>query len=237
LIEAAVFRPGHHAKRTSPITELHQEEVQMMRDDRLPIIAGVVVAILLTVAVPALAQPQRPAPRVPMPILTGQRDVELTNLARDIVVLRAINSLAMTKEQIQKLVPLLEQMVAADRRLREGARRQLAAERQRLLAGNPPPEESRRAMMALSDARREYQKEAEQVMNRVLGILSPKQGEKLKRIVAGGLGRAAASGPAAPRAAPPEHEVLRKAGLGPSTQALDHVIELLKEKLHAMSAS
>ncbi len=41
-------------------------------------------------------------------------------------------------------------------------------------------------MMALSQARREYQKEAEQVMNQLLEVLSQEQGEKLKRIVAAG---------------------------------------------------
>jgi hypothetical protein len=190
--------------------------------------------------------------RMPMPMLMGgERDPELTSLVRDIVALRAIDSLGMTRDQIEKLIPLLEQELAAEGRLRDQALEQLRGERARLIAGTATPERSRAAQAAIAEARRRYAQDMERMTSQAGSFLSAQQVEKLKRLAAGALtsarGRLGAG--AVPRAeegarrgaakAPQERKgelggVLQGLGRGPSAQVLTHVIGLLKEKLEAM---
>jgi len=168
--------------------------------------------------------------RVPMPMLQGARDAELTRLVRDILVLRVINSLGMTRQQMAALIPLLENVVAADRRLRDEARKQLLAERQRLIAGTATPQQSRQAMAAIAAARRRYAQELADIRDQTGQVLSPQQVQKLNRLASG-----AAPGPAKPPGVrkSPETQSLRPGG-SPSAEALERIIVLLKEKLQAM---
>jgi len=203
---------------------------------------GIFVALALLAASvrPGLAQPRpgpgaRPGPpRVPMPMLMGAgRDTELTALAWDIVALRAINSLGMTREQIEKLIPALEGVLAAEKRLREEALRQLRAERARLLAGTATPEQAGAAMAAIAEARHRYTQDLDQAMSRIGDILKAEQMETLKRLVAGPISRGRpARAPEARAPRPPEESKLLS-GL-PSPGVTEHVIGLLKEKVRAM---
>jgi len=209
----------------------------------------VIAAIVLAaIAWPASAQPPRKAgaaprasarPRIPMPMLMrGERDTELTDLVRDIVALRAVNSLRMTREQIEKLIPVLEDVAAAERRLREEAVRELRAERARLIAGTATPEQSRRTQAAIATARRAFTRASEQAKARAATILAPEQLSKFNRLTGAGPRKGAA--PAMPGgAAPPAlgKGLLQGIGGSPSAQVLQHVIGLLNEKLQAMQAS
>jgi hypothetical protein len=217
------------------------------------------VAALLVVitAVPGLAEsrapradaPMRPGAamgpaqaRMPMPMLMGQRDPELTAMVRDIVILRAINLLAMNREQIEKLIPLLEQAMAADRRLRAQALDQLRQERQRLLAGTATAEQSRDTYAAMSAVRRQYADEVERLMSQAAGFLGAQQIEMVKRITMGSMQRGPGGQGAAGRREPQrrpgaadEEQELR--GIGPSAEAIEHLVGLLKEKVLAMATA
>jgi len=208
---------------------------------------GLIVALALVLAgsaLPGLAQP-RPGPRsrvrpgmarMPMPMLMGaERDTELTGLARDIVALRAINSLRMTRDQIEKLIPLLEELLAAEGRLRQQALEQLRSERARLIAGSATREQSRAALEAIAEARRRYAQEVERTTSQAGSVLSQEQVKKLKRLAAGAF---ASTRNRRRPAMPPEQEdevgaILKGIGPQPSGQVLAHVIGLLKEKLQA----
>jgi hypothetical protein len=205
----------------------------------------------MVVAIVAAAQPlwaanappatqARPRPmraRMPMPMLQGARDPQLAALVRDIVVLRAINSLGMTRQQIAAVIPELEQVVAADRRLRDEVRKQLLAERQHLLAGTATPQQSRQAMAAIGAARRRYAQELADVKDEMGRILSPEQMHKLNRLASGASAAQPPTGMNAPQPPgvkrAPEAQPLRPGG-SPSVQALEQIIALLKEKLQAM---
>jgi len=204
--------------------------------------------VLATIAWPLAAQPpKKPSsalqasagPRIPMPMLTrSARDTELTNLVRDIVALRAINSLGMTREQIEKLVPVLEDVVAAENRLRQEAVRELKAERARLLAGTATAEQSRKTQATIATARRAFTRASEQAKAKAAIILTPEQLGKFNRLTGAAPRKGAA--PAMPQgAAPPPlgKGLLQGIGASPSAQVLQHVIGLLKEKLQAMQAS
>jgi hypothetical protein len=216
---------------------------------RMRSIAMIIVtaAVLLTaVAAPGPAQQgtrrgsrSRPGLQghIPMPMLMGRRDAELTGLARDIVILRAINSLKLTKDQIEKTIPILEQVVAADQRLRENALQQLRAERARLLAGTATGDSTRQAMTAIADARQRYSSEIDQLQGKLSQILNKEQTDTLRKIVAGapGPGMRPEGRPESP--APPEMLGLRTAEMSPSAQATEHIVDLLKEKLAAMKGA
>ena len=171
--------------------------------------------------------------RVPMPMLMGRRDAELTATVRDIVVLRAINSLNLTRDQIEKVIPILEQVVSADRKLREEALRQLRAERARLLAGTGTPEDSRQTMVAITAARRDYAAELQGLQGRLDQILTKEQGDSLKKIVAGTPAPGMRGGERNPEASP-ESQMFKVASIGASAEATERIVELLREKLKAM---
>jgi len=204
--------------------------------------------VLATIAGPIGAQPPKKprgapqasaGPRIPMPMLTrGARDTELTDLVRDIVALRAINSMGITRDQIEKLIPVLEDIAAAEKRLREQAIRELKAERAGLLAGTATAEQSRKTQAAIATARRAFTRASEQAKAKAATILTPEQMSKFSRLTGAGPRKGAAS--AMPQgAAPPApgKGLLQGIGGGPSAQVLQHVIGLLNEKLQAMQAS
>jgi hypothetical protein len=209
---------------------------------------AVCAMVLATMAWPLGAQPPKkpgPAPqasaeaRIPMPMLTpAARDTELTDLVRDIVALRAINNLGLTSEQIEKLIPVLQEVVAAEKRLREQAIRQLEAERARLLAGTATAEKSRKTQAAIATARRAFTRASEEARARAAAILTPEQLSKFNKLTGVGPRKGAApAAPQTPKLPGAGKGLLQGIGGGPSAQVIRHVIGLLREKLEAMQAA
>jgi hypothetical protein len=209
---------------------------------------AITAMVVAAVAWPVRAQPpKKPSgapqasagPRIPMPMLTrGTRDTELTDLVRDIVALRAINSMGITRDQIEKLIPVLQDIAAAEKRLREEAIRELKAERARLLAGTATAEQSRKTQAAIATARRAFTRASEQAKAKAATILTPEQMSKFSRLT-GAAPRKGAAPTAAQGAAllAPGKGLLQGIGGGPSARVIQHVIGLLKAKLRAMQGS
>jgi len=101
------------------------------------------------------------------------RDPELMALQR------AINSLGVNRDQAETLRPLLEQVVAADKRLRAEEMR----ERERLLRGAITEEERRAAQRAIAEAREKYAQQVEQIPSRARSFLSADQAARLRRLI------------------------------------------------------
>jgi len=217
-----------------------------MRMHRALMVTSLGLVLLAASAFPGLAQPQpksqarakakppRTSMPMPMPMLMGAgRDTELTGMVQDIIALRAINSLGMSKDQIEKLIPVLQEVLAAEKRLREEALGQLRGERARLLAGTATPEQSDAARAAIVEARRRYADQVEQAKSRAAAFLSPEQMEKWTRLGAGAFTRRHAG--ARPMPGGQEvAEMLKDIGPEPSSRVLEHVTGLLKEKVKAM---
>jgi hypothetical protein len=203
---------------------------------------GVMTTIALTVmlaginALPGLAQPHPGGDsasgrgRIPMPMLMGQPDPELTIVVRDIVILRALNSIDMSVDQVKQLIPLLERVVEADRRLRAEALRELRAERERLLVGTATAQKSDETQQAIAASRRQYEEEMERLKSQALSFLSAEQGEKLTKLTMAGWELARLGGGPARRGE-------AGTGVGPSGEAIQHVVDLLREKVRVMSAT
>lgn len=213
-----------------------------MRNRAITTLTVTVVTLLAIVPSVGYAQPgprRGPGPRagmsrrIPMPMLMGRRDAELTAVARDIVILRAMNGLNLTRNQIERIIPILEQVVSADRNLREEALRELRAERARLLAGTGSPEESQQTMAAINAARRQYAVELQGLQGRLDQVLTKEQSESLKKIVAGTLAPGIREGEGRSEASP-ESQMFRVASIGASAETTAHIVELLREKLKAM---
>ncbi len=208
--------------------------------NELRIVAATAVMLGMLSALPGAAAPpagppprREPGPggvRAPMPMLMAQRDPELTGLVRDIVILRAINGLGMTLDQTKKLIPALEQVAAAERHLRDEALRQLRAERARLLVGSGTDEGSRDARKALAAVRSEHAAELDRIVSQISGFLSADQVGKLKKLAMGGARREG-------RPREPGWGGESPGGPGASSEVIQRVVELLKEKVKAMSAA
>src|SRR3990170_4182041 len=75
--------------------------------------------------------PDGPGMAAPPPGPPPLGDPELARLTTDIVILRAINQMNATPEQLSKVADLLRDLVKAERDLRERGQRTLADERER----------------------------------------------------------------------------------------------------------
>jgi hypothetical protein len=97
-------------------------------------IAAIALIAIAATGWTALAQgPAAPPPSGP----GASGDPEMASLTTDIVVLRAINNINATPEQLRKLADLLGDLSDAERALREQAIAELTKERERLLAAKP----------------------------------------------------------------------------------------------------
>jgi hypothetical protein len=120
--------------------------------------------------------------------------------------------------------------VASDRRLHDEALRQLRAERARLLVGSATDESSRDTQKALAAARAQHAADVDRIMSQISGFLSAEQVEKLKKLAMGGERREE-------RPREPRWGGERPRGPAFSAEVAGRVVELLKEKVKAMSAA
>jgi len=192
--------------------------------------AAAVCTVLLATA--ALCQPS-PAPR------QGRewQDVELASIAMDIYLLQRINDCAFSPQQIRRVIPVLERVLADTKRLRTQVKSRLLQERRRLILGqepSTPPDEIRRTIVAEAGQLRE---QARRVLESTRAFLSPQQVQKLQELVAGrprGLFFRGGEPPAGRQGREPRAGEGMRPPTGPNQIALTKVIALLREKLAAL---
>jgi len=225
---------------------------------RAGLLAGAVFGTTLMVAVPVGAQEGEPPPAPPRPALEVA-DPELAQIARDILLLRIINQVGMTADQIAAVIPTLEGLLSEEQAMREDVKRVMLEQRRALLAGDVPEaqlQESHRKMRERTQAFREGVRKRLAELN---GSLKDEQVKRLSGLVMMGpsVWRHGPSprdrgesdnGPSArdrgqleggesgqpwrtrrTMALPPTGEEM-----GPSVRVLERVIVLLKEKLQVM---
>ena len=230
-------------------------------------IAVMMLIALVGVTCVAVAQdlaPEPPAgaPPGPPPGPAPLGDPELARLTTDIVVLRAINRINATPEQLGELADLLRDLGVAEGELREQAREVLAKERARLLRAKPgeqpPPGDGLQAIKVLT---MEFQTKVQAAELEAQKLLEPEQmrafrlllamtrGERLAQRSPDRMPRAKRDfrpeldGPPPPGAPPPGDRDLRermrermgRAGALPRPPVpLQRVLELIEEKLAAL---
>lgn len=121
------------------------------------------------------------------PPLAGEE--ELARIARDILLLRALNDLGLSREQIRQALPPLKEWLAAQRRFREGVKRWLLSQRARLLKGNPSAVERNRASQEMDTLRKRYREAIEAARRKITEVLGQEKGGGLIRLVRGGFTR------------------------------------------------
>lgn len=216
-------------------------------------LVGALIWGLLAAAI-ALGDPPAPPPPQPPPELWSQpEDAELAALIADIFLLRQINEAGLTRDQIGKLLPVLEGMLRDAERLRAGVKARLLEERRLLLQGKQTAKSAEAAKREIQQSARRFAEEARKSLDATRSFLSPGQVERLTHILIarpGGFFRRAVAGAGERRHRPPagrdgSREPERRGpevrpdlgprGLGgPSTVVLRRLIQLLQEKLRVM---
>jgi hypothetical protein len=174
-------------------------------------------------------------------------DPELAQITADIFILRQINEAGLTRDQIKKLIPVLEGILGDAERLRGEVKAKLLAQRKLLLEGKQTAQNADFARREIQESARRFADEARKSLERTRSFLSPPQVERLAHLLTARPGRFSGR-------ADGEHRADRRPGMreperdrergpaigprpgfgGPSTVVMRRVISLLKEKLRAM---
>lgn len=184
-------------------------------------------------------------------------DEELARITQDILLLRRINRIGLSKEQIEKALPLLQQLLDEQKRFREETKEQLLKYRNRLIGGDIAEQEERAAAREMDELRRRQREDSRKTRQAVVEVLGQEQGRELLNLVSVGFVRepqppgpppADSERPREPRRSGPSQEPgqggeqrprgpqqpgddERPPRLGRPETVLTRLIELLEEKL------
>jgi hypothetical protein len=207
---------------------------------RGPLVGTALLAVLLA-CLPMRAQAQE-RERRPQPVGFQQADPELAELARDIMLLRGINQIGMTREQIGVVIPALEGMLREERAMRGDIKTLMLQQRRALLKGDVPQDQLDASRRKIKDRAQASKDQVGRTLQGLSRSFSPAQIDGLRALVMTGPGlRRSETGPRDRPAQPPRGPRTMeppRAGhgdeMGPSAMILERIIALLKEKLGAM---
>jgi len=226
---------------------------------------AVMAGMLIQASGPVSAQPELNAPAPPegrmraarMPMWGGPgQDPELAKLTMDIMLLRQINRMDLSVDEIREVIPLLQQLVDGEKELKKATKQLLVNERKRLLRGEVDQEQLEQARMKMKELAEQSRDRTEKAMDEMAQVLAPEQAEKMKRLLMGqprermrqGQQRRGQEGQGfVPKGEGGEGErermrertrerMRQREGrpLGPRTMIIERMLELLKEKLKVM---
>jgi len=209
---------------------------------------GALIGLLVCGALGSVAAAAAPPPPpTPYEVWGRPEDPELAQITADIFLLRQINEAGLTRDQIKKLIPVLEGILGDAERLRGEVKAKLLAQRKLLLEGKQTAESAEAAKRQVQESAKRFADEARKSLERTRSFLSPAQVERLTHLLTTRPGRFSGR-------ADGEHRADRRPGMreaerdrergpaigprpglgGPSTVVMRRVISLLKEKLRAM---
>lgn len=163
---------------------------------------ALMAGMLIQVSRPVSAQPELDVPPPPPGPAEGrrgaagmqlmmwgglgqERDTELAQLTMDIMLLRQINQIALSADQIKQMIPLLQQLVDGEKELKKTTKQLLLDERKQLLRGEADKDQLRQARTKMREMAEQFRDRTEKVMGQTAQVLTPEQAEKMKALVMG----------------------------------------------------
>jgi hypothetical protein len=166
---------------------------------------------------------------------------ELAQIVRDIMLLRRINEIGLTRDQIGAVIPVLEKRLEDERTMGDDVKRLMLQQRRALLEGDVSNEQLQASGNKIKDRVQAFRNQGNRRLDGLAPTLKPDQIQKLRALVLAGPGVwGEGAGERQPRetrrpgppreggAEPARHQ------MGPSAQVLERVVSLLKEKRELM---
>lgn len=164
---------------------------------------------------------------------------ELAQIARDIILLRRINEIGLTRDQIGAVIPVLEKRLEDERAMRDDVKRLMLEQRRALLEGDVSNQQLQASGNKIKERVQTFRDQGSRRLDGLAPTLKPEQIQKLRALVLAGPGISGeGAGQRQPRETrrpgqPREGETERHQ-MGPSAQVLERVVALLKEKRDLM---
>jgi hypothetical protein len=205
-------------------------------------VAQVLVMAALLAWLPSAAWARMEAPPPPL----EQEDPELGAIVRDIILLRMINEIGLTRDQIAALIPELEGLLRDEQATRADVKALFLEQRRALLKGNVPEAQLEASRARIKQRTDQFRDQSGRRLDGLTPRLSAEQVRQVRRLVTAGPALWRHGPRATPPASPREPQLRRGPDrdrgperpsgeeMAPSGQVLERVIALLKEKLQAM---
>jgi hypothetical protein len=187
-------------------------------------LAVLICAASLLLGSAAVPQPP-PVPDIPPG--AWLRDPGLRQLAIDVFLLRTINSMELTPQQMRYVRDALVKVKAESDAFLRDTKAALAAERQRLLRGSAA--DARTGLTRAKERGEQFRKRLTRILDGLEGKVSPVQLKKLRLLILGGARPGTSARPTGREGPPPRWEARR--GLGPNVGLITRLVELLNEKI------
>jgi hypothetical protein len=184
------------------------------------------LALLICAASLLAVSAARSQPPPETPPGTWLHDEELRQLAVDVFLLRSINSLELSPQQMRYVRDTLVKVKAESQAFVRETKEALAAERQRLLRGSGGTD-ARAGLTRAKERGEQFRKRLTRILDTLKGKISQAQLERLRLLV---LGRPGPSPRPTGREGPPPRWEARR-GFGPDVRLITRLIELLDEKI------
>ena len=184
------------------------------------------LALLMGAASLLMVSAARSQPPPETPPGAWLHDEELRQLAVDVFLLRSINSLELSPQQMRYVRDTLVKVKAESQAFVRETKEALAAERQRLLRGATAAG-ARAGLTRAKERAEQFRKRLTRILDTLKGKISQAQLERLRLLV---LGRPGPSPRPTGRQGPPPRWEARR-GFGPDVRLITRLIELLDEKI------